>query len=1223
MSGDVALQRVNIYLTEFRSNTSENSRYEALDAARSALVDARRAHVATSDLLPVFVDLCNHAVADRSPSIRTILLQIIEDHVLRELPTMAPPATSFLPRALHDENHIVAARAVRTLAMVFRKFLGYVVSVGVGNQPGKFPEAKLAVWLQMQQKAISFIHTQDERLRKAAIKFAETVVLALSISEGPGSADHFTLSYLARKNPKSHHLDVRHMEAEGIRCVKSIGQFVLTSLKGHVITVNGSGTGNIRGLPPLSFMTAISVLGNLVRRRRKLIEFTLTPILRAVRGVVTYNAPQNPIQHLTEGQRLSIVHVLRFNLLGFRHFSHTRSGAVSNDITQATSDLAAFEKHEDVKRKERAAMHAAREQVQNRMVAEAAEAEKRRRAAAHVHPSTSLKRPRPNEQPSMWPRLPPKEAWAVTASIVRSMPPQEVVNFVMTRLLLNIPPAETVPAANRAQQRHPGSRTSGSNEPSAKRAKKSRFASKDLKPVPEAPNQVQKTKVSVRRKVAPPVVPVRLSSAAVERLVSLCCERVLRMEKRAISSGAGPLRVQLLARLLTMQAQKNSSESGRFIEESCAFMVSDINGNSNLVQAWLFSLTCSEEISALPARPVVNGAITLPNSKTAGKSKNEKVELDKKINGKGENGTSNDMDGKQSANSDMKGQQAINPPDKTLSEVKVEDPMEATELEGNQPNSVTAQPTSSGDDVSENKGNETTNKIVEPPAANITEDRMDVEETLEQEELAPLVRNLAYTKILGRLLQLVLEKYPNDNDAYSKLLVDAPFIPESAMKTIEELCKDPSKMKLGLGTLRDIVMYRPGDDRWSALSLLFTFTTHEDEVLRGPAVRLVANKIFVESAGVLAEQIQKKALNTLQSAINNLSDPVKDEEVTRIERGSQLVAALCGQKQELLSDFAAVYKCAPARAQRVLLARAKDLAVQLGMGSTPIIALVSGNLLSSPVTDKLDTPKSDGLELLALDMLKAVLKKFGKPSEQMVQAAQQRYESSRDIRFIIAVLAGLKKKALLKYLPALVEATHGDSTDNSKEMSERLKTRFSEVISTIMSARKPELSPAELLTELHNIESTPAVSEAVRACFEMKSIYKQESVAQALQQLVMKTVIPDLFMRTVYMARVFYPELEKYLTDSVMMPLIDKQVWKNKQAWEGYLLYCREIKERSLRILLRLPVVQLADAIDKQKAIRTVFRELLGNPRNLKKSRLSAKHRKAIQGALNKHKGEK
>lgn len=655
----------------------------------------------------------------------------------------------------------------------------------------------------------------------------------------------------------------------------------------------------------------------------------------------------------------------------------------------------------------------------------------------------------------------------------------------------------------------------------------------------------------------------------------------MKKEAEAISSGAGPLRVQLLARLLTRLARMEGKIANEFCGETCAFIAEGIKSNLQLALAWLHSLVCVQEL----------GNMTRAD-------KNET---------------------KLEAKTEYMLEASAEPKD-----TKMKDSVDSA-LKPNHPEEK--------EHVLPDGENAESNPTVED-GEHGSSDPMELEgETesnteLHDEDQVPLNIDPAYERILVKLLDLVNEKHGATCDEFTRLVTDAPVLPSSIIDILDRCCRDPSRIKLGLNTLRDVILERYGADRERCLSLLLDYTNNEDEVLRGPAIRLVANKLFVECIGQVPQTIEEYATNTLKSAVDNIMKSSSSDDVNRLDRASLLLTALCGQKHDLLCIIASTYSHAPPSAQKILLSRAKDLAAHIGMSALPILKLIEGSLLTrddreaEPSADENQKSSDDGLEDLALEVLRASLKKFGKPTEEIVKSARIRYEINHNTNFIIAVLPGLRKEAIIRYLAAIVEASNAEEEkapsdkDDGREESKAVKksSSFKDIIGTLMGVHPPTLSPADLLIELHNIDPSPSASVAISACFELKSIFKQESVAKAVQQLLEKTVIPDLFMRTVHLARIFHPELETYLTETVMMKLIDKQVWRNAILWEGYLRYCSEIKERSVKSLLSLPVAQLEDALSRQQVLRTVFADLMSNPKNAK--RIPVKHRKAIAAAI-------
>lgn len=1193
-SADIALQRAHAYLEEAR-DLSQNisSRCEAFDASRSALLDARRAGVSADQILPIFTAICTTAIADSSRVIRGVVPQAVEDLCLRDMRSFIPAATSFMIRSLHDDSVPVIKRALRTLTSLFRKLIGFVVSVGVSEET--FPESRLSVWFQMQQKAISFIHAEDEGLRKAAIKFSETVVLAFSYSGSAGSPDHFTLDYILKKGTTSPLLNLNKMEEEGVRCVRCVAEFTHFCLEGNMWTSKPE-KGRVAGLPPASFMTAIAVLSNLVRRRKKIIEVTLPPLLMVVSAVTgSGRLPSSAFLSLSDGQKQSIVQVLRFSVRSLRAYPHARQGRAGSDITLATNDLEKYEREVEANRQESGQK---RNQSAESVVAPKIEQEPQ---VSQQVPRPTLKRPRSQNSSEPWRRLPADEAHKFVQSFTRGMPHEEVVNFIMTRLLLNIPPAESVPGAIKAQQIQNAS-LARSDEPTPKRPRKGKSGVKET----DRSSTAAPKKVAPVRKLAPPVVPVHLSPKATEKLVTICCRRVLKREAQAVSSGAGPLRLQILARLLAELAERKSDIASTFCDEACIYIVDNIENNIPLAQAWLYSLVFREQFSeyhdtsgtaakvaALPEPtssedPVLTQSTELTMEQSPPEEIGVVVEMEK-ANGRGNH------------NAEVKSEQKIG-------SIEVDGPIDGERQSGDSPINEAAE------------ANRTRDLVSKPISGE------ECEEEEEEEPYEPLRAGEGYERILRKLLTLLRDKNDISAEAFSRMVIDAPILSLSVMELLESLCKDPSRTKLGLQTLRDVIVERSGKDRRTSLSLLLGFAAHDDEVLRGPAIRLLANKIYVECQGEVSEIIEGHAADCLEKAFAELSGSATDDEISALDRGSLLLTALCGQKHTLLGTIASFYAKAPDAGKQVLLRRAKDLAGHIGMSARPILDLIGGQLLPLETPDSNSDTSTDGIEGLALEVLRALLKKFGKPSEEVVEAARLRYEVRKNTDFIIAVLPGLPKQALLRYLAAVVESamstntvqaeSGGEGNQNNATDEGKKTSGFKDIISTLMSSRPPSVTPAELLVELHKLPPGSPVSTAIRACFEMKAIYKQEAVAQAVQQLMEMTVTPDLFMRTVHLARIFHPDLEKYLTETVMQRLIEKQVWSNALVWEGFLRYCVEIKKKSIKLLLSLPVDQLQDALRKQPVLTGLFKELVSNPKNAKK--INPTHRKTIAAAIKK-----
>lgn len=1262
---ETCLQRATAYLDEGRdSNQDSAARFEALDASRAALLDARRARAPPQLILPIFEALLAMAAIDSSHNIRMVVPQVVEELCFRDVASYVPSGTSFLLRALHDDNNLVVNRAVRALTTLFRRLVGFVVKHGVGENA--FPEGRLSAWLQMEAKALSLMASHDEGLRKAATKFAETVVLAFSYSGGSASSEHFTLEYIVRRGSDSPLLNCEKLEQEGVQCVKAVAQLVYQSLDGQLVTEKPDHSRSLQSLPAASFMTAITILTNLVRRRPKIIDFTLPPLLSIVATITAARRPPSrAFLSLPIGQQLSITTVLKLSLQSLRGFAHTRDDRWNNDIGLALNDLTEYERRQEAMRKERAATVSAASPTTYRsqkvegvlpsgvpprkMEPSLNTPEKVESPHHQSHPGAPNMHKRPRvaaNVPGMHgQKFSASEALALTQQLVRSMRPQEVVNFITTRLLLNIPPADTIPgaaeAARRANKR--AAAALNSDEHGQKKQKRSRFSAKEAAD-PHRGSSTSAT-VSVKkvavRKVAPPVVAIKLSNIASDRLVALCCRRILKRETEARISGALPLRLQLLSRILTSFARKESAVLSEFCDEVCTYIIDNIDNTMTLAQAWLHSLAVADGVSHLKSVNLAtieksgNAADNDQNGKGSRKMEDTAKTLEMKTLKTNKSTATPREEIEMDVDSEKERTLVTQPSDNSSAtdSMKTQNSKKTVSSENeNRNGSAIAQgggETASKAPILENGsgGGIADASINGKNAVVAVEGRDSREVILEDDNWKGEVVGKGYVQIFVKLLDLMKKKEGFPVELYGKVIADAPVVPEAVIKIVLDLCKDPLTNKTGLQTMCTIAMERFGPDRLKCLSLLLDLTRDENDAVRGPAIRLMASQMFNGAEGEVTRLIEERTVENLRTCVDAVCKEVLPGNLAKLERVSLLMTALCGKKHVLLRHLAEAFVKLPLEGKNVIMVRAKDLATHVGTDSGPLLQLIAGSLLSitevegSNVEDK---KKTDGAEDLALHALRAVVVKLGQTSDAVVEAGMERYQLCGNVAFVLTVLGGLSREDVVKHLGAIVEHTGCSQEDGEedgkgeegKDDKTSTKGSFKEVINKVTSGKSAALNAADLLMELHKLKASPAVKGAIQECFEHKGVFKQEAIAQAVQQLIERTVIADLCMRTVILARLFHPELEGYLTDTVMPRLIRKKIWTNEVLWDEFLRYCCDIKEiPAVELLLSLPIRHFEDALNRKQEFVTMFREL-ANSKSAR--RISPKYRKVVGAALKK-----
>lgn len=1582
-SADNFLHRAAAYIEDARDlSQSASSRFDALDTARAALLDARRAHANPSFLLPLFTDLLTTAAGDSSYLVRIVVPHVIEDLCYRDLKSFVPPSTSFLLRSLHDDHVLVAKRAVRTLTTLYRKLIGFAVHVGISDET--FPEARLTVWLQMHTKAISYIQASDDGLRKAATKFAESVVLAFSYSGGGASPDHFTLDYLDKRGSTSPLLNAAKLQSQGISTVQAVAHLVRQALDGQLFSdkPNGDMAPRLQGLPPSSFMTAIFVLGILVRRRPTLIEVSLPPLLEIVTAITAStveNRPPdeiNPMNRrprpsqaffdLSHGQQLSILNMLKLSLHALRGYAHTRSETWNIEINRAMGDLASYEQSVEMRKEEHMPFSISQQHKQqgphsmhkieprdinhneptsppqhpsslfaHQVNADSGAHMRFKKAPNLPHPSSQssllaqpptgamrtldtismgsdahAKRPRsapiPHMNTFLGVRLSTDDAYVATQAIVQTMRPQEVVNFIMTRLLLNIPPSDTVPGASASPASNSASRRSKkrslasvSSQPSegnegrgdhlqpypqsaisnpqlksttnipsqnavpsnassgsSKRAKRSRFGS-DRANVSSLPAngsefgptsasdqnaQYHQSKKSVR-KTMPPVIPAKLSVEATDRLIVMCCKRMVQRESVVRSCGAGPLRLQLLARILSSLLDKRSEKTifAQFCDDVCHYIVQNIERTIPLALAWLHSLvvsqhfsniqtksdhiqslskaidhpssiavptgsaqpddtaltsstpttavdssvkdikndvpnrsqgknvavtdternvvTSAENISACTTKPNINNSnynapqnndVASIDEEAKDQSalnviiadvKTESIQIDDQVENNADNeiekNTSdkividkNGSESHKSSNPEKENDSMVKPPDQSINEANVSGSeitkqnqsqsqiaMSSIDTAGKEmqidtpgkemqtlqnPEAATnpAKKASSTDkDVAITEMNDGGETVVEEMLSDSEDDSEyddDMNDVIDSEIVGKLNgkegnEKSLYAELFYKILSMLKEREEVNTDVFGKLISDAPTVPHDVLQFMLAMCTDPSSIKKGLQTVCTVAMQRPGKDRIKCLSLLFNLACNDDDAVRGPTVRLVCNHMFVEpgqlgvrrlieqgtisevgkSVDIFISSFRSMSSHSLPQSSENGSSTSKEtfkSAEIRLQRVSLLLTALCAQKHELVLELGRAFVKLPRLGKAVLKRRAIELADHVGITSQPFVDLVDGKLLCGS-----QTSVSDGAEELALALLKSGVKKHGAADKRVVNAAIHRYDSCENLEFVIAVLQGLSRDQVILYLGDLVEyaerggrerdrqvqqqgsqaketmsnkngenikeihmgddkaepSDHYDKTDDAESKGtsasvtgnddgegENDREVFQEIIGKVVNKNGVGMMPDDFLMELHKLKPSVAVGAAIQKCIKHRGIFVQEAIAQAIQQLMDDRQIPEMFMRTVILARVFYPEMEAYLTDTVMTGLISKRVWTNKVLWDGFVLYCVQIRKAAVKLLLKLPVKQLEDALKRKAELRALFRELLGRSnRYLKK--IPQQHRKVISTAIN------
>ncbi|XP_066559838.1 symplekin isoform X1 [Amia ocellicauda] len=422
----------------------------------------------------------------------------------------------------------------------------------------------------------------------------------------------------------------------------------------------------------------------------------------------------------------------------------------------------------------------------------------------------------------------------------------------------------------------------------------------------------------------------------------------------------------------------------------------------------------------------------------------------------------------------------------------------------------------------------------------------------------------SYDHCLLTLLSGLQEKPDQRDGLFTKLVLEAPLITESALDVIRRYCEDESRVYLGMTTLKELIIKRPSR-QFQYLHVLLDLSSHENDKVRTHALNFIKRMYERDQ---LRDYIEKFALNYMQLLVHPnppslLFGADKDTEVASpwteetVRQCLYLYLALLPLSHRLVHELASVYTEAIADIKRTVLRVIEQPIRGMGMSSPELLLLVE------------NCPK--GAETLVTRCLHILTDKVP-PSPELVERVRDLYHKRvPDVRFLIPVITGLDKKEVIQALPKLIKL----NPIVVKEVFNRLLgTQHNEGSSSVSP-----LTPGELLIALHNIDSSKcdmkSIIKATNLCFSERNVYSSEVLAVVMQQLMEQSPLPMLLMRTVIQSLTMYPRLGGFVMN-ILSRLILKQVWKYPKVWEGFVKCCQRTKPQSFSVLLQLPPPQLS-----------------------------------------------
>ncbi|XP_039053229.1 uncharacterized protein LOC120195227 isoform X2 [Hibiscus syriacus] len=494
-----------------------------------------------------------------------------------------------------------------------------------------------------------------------------------------------------------------------------------------------------------------------------------------------------------------------------------------------------------------------------------------------------------------------------------------------------------------------------------------------------------------------------------------------------------------------------------------------------------------------------------------------------------------------------------------------------------------------------------------------------------------------YEKFLLEVSKSLLDTLPASDKSFSRLLGEVPFLPDSALKLLDDLCfsdvfditgkeiRDAERVTQGLGVVWSLILGRP-NNRQACLGIVLKCAVHSQDDIRGKAIRLVANKLY--QLNYISGEIEKFATNMMLSAVgqraagaefmqsvsiderverevgsgdtstsgSQLSEPRAsgiDPENTESASSSSSVVSL-PEAQRFLSLFFALCTKKPSLLQLLfdIYGRAPKVVKQAFHRHIPIVIRALGQSYSQLLRIISDPPQgSENLLTLVLQ----VLTQEATPSPDLVATVKHLYETKlKDATILIPMLSSLSKNEVLPIFPRLVDLP-----------LEKFQLALAHILQG-SAHTGPALTPAEVLVAIHDIlpekggPPLKKITDACSACFEQRTVFTQQVLAKALNQLVDQVPLPLLFMRTVIQAIDAFPTLVDFVME-ILSKLVSKQIWRMPKLWVGFLKCVVQTQPHSFPVLLQLPPPQLESTLNKFGSLRSSLASYASQP-NIKGS---------------------
>lgn len=437
----------------------------------------------------------------------------------------------------------------------------------------------------------------------------------------------------------------------------------------------------------------------------------------------------------------------------------------------------------------------------------------------------------------------------------------------------------------------------------------------------------------------------------------------------------------------------------------------------------------------------------------------------------------------------------------------------------------------------------------------------------------------AYNKLMNELITAVIEHTDEnfDHELYlRRIFLSAPLITDEVFNSLVSMCEIANLSNIAMEIIRDLAVQRP-PKRLKYLNILLQLAMHEIADLHEKAQQNLM--VIYAERKLCRDIIEEHAIKWL----NYLDKDTPPQDLFKSEYGRteaavvwteplakmslSLFLVVLQHNDALLDKLSDIYIKTTSEMKRTILRSIDPAIKKLGPENAEILKMIETG--------------AKGTETLITRIIYILTERAALNANLVKRVRDLYYTKVADVRLLIPIITGLTKQEVLTMLPKVLNL----NPIVVKEVFNRLLGLGAD----FEYVKKFPLTPVELLVALHTLDPNKInltfIVKATSMCLAEKERYTHEVLAIVLQQLVDITPLPTLIMRTILQSHSLYPRLSTFIIN-LMNRMIQKQVWKQKVLWEGFLKCCQRLKPASFPVMMSLPPQQLRDALNTCPELR-------------------------------------